>query len=160
MRGLQTLPPSEAYDSNKPQRNPYYSTMPLSFRACDVKWIKRNYDEFGVKGRNGTQRPDWAVGHCWWRLNLSIRAGWSQQRIHRPTKKRSNGNKRLWTLLNLQQYIIHHHCQPIMRKKVIFLDQWINRQSCGVLKKSQWIIITAEKRKKILQAARQTVLIH
>lgn len=22
-----------------------------------------------------------------------------------------------------------------MRKKVIFLDQWINRQSCGVLKK-------------------------
>lgn len=97
------------------KKNLDYSTLPLSFSACDVKWIKLNYKEFQVKAwkKKSKEMAQWGrikpwviAGQDWTAAPERFGHGSVYTELQRKDPK---GRRTLWTPLNLQQAVIHHH---------------------------------------------------
>lgn len=89
-----------------PQRNPDYSTMPLSFSACNVKWMKmelqRSWSQSGEKREKRHKEDGLSRGSSLVKIEPRPLRGL----VTAATK--TNGRRRLWIPVKLLQAVIHH----------------------------------------------------
>lgn len=121
---LQTLQRCEAYDSNTARENVldratkesiipqcHYHLVPAMRKEWN--WTTKNVkSNWGRKGKNrhkeaGLSRGSSVVKIEPWLLRGLVTAAFIQS----YREKTPNGRRRLWTPMNLQQSLIHHHCK-------------------------------------------------